>query len=159
MKRLLTAALAATALAGAAHAQDRSASMTLNFTQLCIAEAQGRIATPAVPCACGVGVLGGAMSQPRYELMGRLIQFGSDQAAIGAEINRIVAEGTPATEIQAAAGDMQAAAGQIGRVCGVLEQQGVLPVAMRQDALAENGFAGTFVSKKASMVLKGVNTN
>ena len=160
MRILGIVAGAITALMGAnAMAQDASSVATTNFMQLCIAEGQGQVADPKAPCACGAGVLGGKMTQSRFELMGKLILFANNPNAMNQQVQTLLNQGVPAAEIQATAIDMQSAAQIIPRVCSAVERPGVLPVSMRKMAVAEGGFATNFTVAKSSIIYNALAAN
>ncbi|MEZ5959928.1 MAG: hypothetical protein R3C30_05805 [Hyphomonadaceae bacterium] len=122
MRILAIVTIAAMSLATPSFAQsyDRGGG-TQAFVSMCIRNG-AHLSVPEPTCACGAGVISGRMNDRQYEIMRRFAPHTGNQAAMNAEIRRMISDGYSAQEIQVVGQMLIDLAPLIDMSCRVLER-------------------------------------
>ena len=133
MKKLMIAAGSIFAIAGAAQAQDTAA----GFAAYCEKDvkSQGYNDRQAFGgCACGTGVMGGALTQAEWVLLGRMLPGIEDQAQLERIMEGLVAEGYTVEQIVGMLQAMDVSSQKIPYVCAYYENGGAMGTSVSLEA-------------------------
>jgi|GEM_PF-6203571 len=121
--RILTIAVMALLIAGAANAQANRHATTKAYVDSCVAEFENNLTNPEPACACTAGILSGSMTDAEYEIVGRLIPHLRDDTAMDGAISEMVSdEGYTVEQILATAELMGSLAADASRTCDILSR-------------------------------------
>lgn len=123
MRRLICIVMAASIAVGHAAAQTDRSGPTLAFFDVCVAEFAKELTDPGPTCACGAGVISGKMTDPEYEILGRVLPVYENEAGLRDVVSRMIdEEGYTMEDIRATVERMEEMDGIIDRTCAVLER-------------------------------------
>lgn len=123
MRFFITSLVISLLVTSGAWAQSDRSGPTQAFVALCISQASPELADPEPTCACGAGVISGAMSDSQYEIMGQLAPYSGDDAGMERVVLTLINEnGYTADDIIATGQLLIDLEQDINRTCGVLER-------------------------------------